>query len=632
MKKYFFYGSFLLWSATSFAQNQTDTTKIEGIIIEGNRIEIPFNQSSRNIQIITKEEIARYPVKSVNELLTYVGGVDLRQRGPFGTQADVSIDGGSFEQTLVLINGVKMINSQTAHNMLNMQIPLEAIDHIEILRGPAARMYGINSLTGAINIVTKKSSKSFVSVNNYAGTSFQKQETGDNNETGIYGGGGVQLTANLGTEKTNHLIAVSRDIYNGQRYNTAQNNNRLFYNGGVKFNENHSIQWLGGYAYSNFGANGYYAAPGDKNSQEIVKTGIVSVSSKHKFGNFTLTPRFSNRYDEDDYRYLKNNLKVGRSKHYTNASMAELNAGVKTKIGDFGLGWESRFETINSSNIGKHDRNNHGISAEYKGFYFEKLMVNAGAYVNYNTSFGWQVYPGVDVAYLFLPNWKLAFSAGSGQRIPSFTDLYLNQKPGNVGNPNLKPENAWQYEGNIQYTYKTLRVQAGYFYRDINQFIDWVRDSATVPYMPFNLGRNLVHGINARISQQLNFEGGHRFGYFASYNYLKPSYKSTGFAQSKYVLEALQNQVIVGVNYGYKGFGIQLNGRFIERIKNKPYALLDIRASYNIKGFTVYADVSNLLNAAYKEAGAVLMPPRWFSAGLKFTWTHHKIKTVSLEP
>lgn len=167
-----------------------------------------------------------------------------------------------------------------------------------------------------------------------------------------------------------------------------------------------------------------------------------------------------------------------------------------------------------------------------------------------------------------------------------------------------------------------MRVQAGYFYRDINQFIDWVRDSATAPYMPFNLGRNLVHGINAHISQQLVFGGDHRFGYFASYTFLKPSYQSTGFAQSKYVLEALQNQVIVGVNYGYKGFGIQVNGRFIERIKNKPYTLLDVRASYSIKGFTAYVDISNLLNAVYKEVGAVPMPPRWFSAGLKYTWEH----------
>jgi iron complex outermembrane receptor protein len=622
MKKSIFTIGIVFLGAIGFSQTEKDTVQLENLVVQGNRVQVPFSQSARNIQVITQEEIARYSIKSINELLSYVGGVDLRQRGPFGTQTDISIDGGTFEQTLILVNGVKMINSQTAHNMMNLPVPLDAIDHIEVLRGPAARIYGINSLTGAINIVTKKEKTSFVTVNSYAGSSFQKKEAGDGD--GIYAGGGVQATGNFGTEKTHQLLSFSKDNYNGQRYNTKQNNSRIYYEGGYDFNENHSIQWLGGYSYSNFGANGFYASPGDKNSQEIVQTGLVNISSKHKFGRFTLSPRFSNRYDDDDYRYFKDKLNVARSRHYTNAIMAEINAGVTTKIGDFGLGIESRFDQINSSNIGKHVRNNHGLYAEYKGFYWNKLMANAGAYVNYNSSYGWQVYPGVDVAYLFLPGWKLAFSAGSGQRIPSFTDLYLNQKPGNVGNPNLKPENAWQYEGNIQYAHKTLRVQAGYFFRDVSSFIDWTRDSVNVPYSPVNVGRNQVHGLNARVGQQLKFGENHRFGYSVSYTYLSPSFRSQPGVQSKYVLEALRNQLIVSVNYGFKGLMIQLNTRFIERIKNSPYAIMDVRVGYEIKGFTAYVDATNLFDARYKEAGAVPMPPRWINVGLKYKWQQAK--------
>lgn len=608
----------LLLTIHSFAQKPNDTTKIDEIVIQGNRIQIPFSQSSRDIQVITKEEIKRLPVKTVNELLGFVAGVDVRQRGPFGSQTDVSIDGGSFEQTLVLLNGVKLINSQTAHNTMNIPVPLDAIERIEVLKGPAARMYGINALTGAINIVTKSAKESFVAVNTYAGSGFQAKDTLEGK--GIYGGGGLQVTANYGSEKQSHLFTMSKDYYNGMRYNTAQDNNRIFYNGTYRINKNHSIQWLGGYNYSNFGANGFYASPGDKQSKEIVQTGLFSLSSSHKMGIFTLSPRISNRYDDDDYRYLRYNINKFRSRHYTNAIMAELNSSVHTKIGDFGLGVESRIEQINSSNIGKHNRNNQGISAEYKGFFWKKWVVNAGAYVNYNSSYGWQVYPGADMAYIFLPGWKLAISAGSGQRIPSFTDLYLNQKPGNVGNPNLKPENAWQYEGNIQYTRKTLKITAGYFFRDITSFIDWVRDSSNVPYSPLNIGKNRVQGATARISQQIQFKNDHVFGYFLSFNYLNPTYISTSGVQSKYVLEALRNQFIGGINYGYKGFSIQVNNHFIERIKNKGYNLLDVRIAYNIKGFTVYTDVSNLLNQSYKEAGAVPMPSRWYSLGFRYLW------------
>src|SRR5690554_7573193 len=101
------------------------------------------------------------PVSSLNEILNSINGVDVRQRGPFGTQADVSIDGGSFEQTMILWNGVKMGDAQTAHHSMNLPIPLEAIERIEVLKGPAARIYGINALTGAVNIVTKTSMSDF---------------------------------------------------------------------------------------------------------------------------------------------------------------------------------------------------------------------------------------------------------------------------------------------------------------------------------------------------------------------------------------------------------------------------------------------------------------------------------------
>ena len=76
---------------------------------------------------------------SINELLAYVGGLDIRQRGPFGGQADVSMDGGTFEQ-LCLIKWDKTLDDQTAHIMMSNPVPVEAIERIEVLRGAAARV------------------------------------------------------------------------------------------------------------------------------------------------------------------------------------------------------------------------------------------------------------------------------------------------------------------------------------------------------------------------------------------------------------------------------------------------------------------------------------------------------------
>jgi iron complex outermembrane receptor protein len=601
-----------------FAFPQKDTTVFNEVVIKRNRLDIPVEQATRNIEIITAEKIKQLPARTVNELLAYVGGVDIRQRGPFGNQADISIDGGSFEQTIVLINGVKLLDAQTAHNMMNMPLPLDAIDRIEVLRGPAARVYGINALTGAINIVTKKSKQAFVALNAYAGSSFESKEQGDGE--GIYGGGGLQLTGGFNTRKQNHLIALSQDSYNGQRYNTASNNTRIFYTGEHKINSKNALQWMGGYTHNDFGANGFYAAPGDIESNETVETTLFSVSSSHEFGRFTVSPRISNRYNEDDYRYFGKDADIGQSKHYANAMMAEINTSMKTTIGDFGLGLESRFDRINSSNIGRHTRDNHGISLEYRKIFWRKFIFSAGTYVNYNSDYDWQLYPGLDFAYRFSPHWKIFASAGSGQRIPSFTDLYLNQLPGNVGNPNIQPEDAWAYEANFQYSKNRLKIKGGYFYRSITNYIDWVRDMPSIPYSPVNIGENLVHGIHASASQQFEVKRKHKIGYNVNYTFLSPSYNSTEDVQSKYILESLRNQLILGLHYRYKSASIQINNRFIERELNDPYNLLSVRANYNLKDFSIYADVSNLLNAEYVEAGAVPMPPRWFTLGFRYIW------------
>lgn len=625
MKKVIFSLS-LLSTITTFAQqNNTDSriksTEVEEVIIQGNRLQTPFNESTRDIQIITQKQIRALPAKSLNEVLSFISGVDIRQRGPFGTQADISIDGGTSEQTLVLINGVKMLDAQSAHNIMNIPVPLSAIDHIEVIRGAAARIYGINALTGAVNIVTKKGKQSSVSADLQAGSSFKSKEEGDG--SGIYGGASAEITGIFGTEQQSQLFSIAQSDYNGQRYNSASKNTRLFYNGNYDFNENNSIQAMAGYARNHFGANGFYAAPGDVNSEEHTESSVFSLSSKHTFGNFTISPRISDRYGEDDYRYFKDNLSKGRSIHYTNALMLELNSSLKTTIGTFGFGIESRLEKINSSNIGEHQRDNHGMYAELKTSLGEKIRGTAGIYGNYNTDFGYQMYPGIDVAYLVNDFWKISTSIGSGQRIPSFSDLYLNQRPGNVGNDSLQPENAWNYEANVQYNKGSLQFKTGYFYRNITDFIDWVRENPSQPYSPNNLGTNQMQGIYGRLQQDFALAGEQSFGYELSYNYLNPSFETATENQSKYTLESLKHQLVAGVHYRINDFSVQVKNRWLKRELGNAYTISDVRLNYQLQKFLIYTEVTNLFDATYQEAGAVPMPPRWFGFGVKYQWTQH---------
>ncbi|QBQ40839.1 TonB-dependent receptor [Sphingobacterium psychroaquaticum] len=595
---------------------------IKEIIITENRLQIPFSKDNRNIEIMTAADIKKLPARSLNEVLPFLNGVDVRQRGPFGTQADVSIDGGSFEQTLILLNGIKVSDPQTAHHNLNLPIPLESIERIEVIRGAAARIYGINSLTGAINIVTKRVENSSITAHIYGGSSFKNRD--EEEKDGIYYGAGAQLGAAWYQEKHQHQLYYSKEKTNGQRYNTAAQNDKIHYQGNLTIDSRNQAEWMGSYMYNKFGANGFYAAPGDKESEEIVETVLASLATRHQLtDNLSLNPRISNRYNEDDYRYFRNDLSRARSRHYNNAFSMELNSRYQTSFGDFGLGWESRLERISSSNIGQHDRNNHGAYAEFRTEKFNKLIVNIGAYLNYNSQYGWQLYPGIDMGYQLDNRWKLVLNAGSSQRIPSFTDLYLKQ-PSNVGNAALSPENAWQIEGAIKYQHKGVTAHAGYFHRRIKSFIDWVRNDNTQPYQPFNMGNNIVNGVNTNINYTLGSVNHWFYQINLGYNYLHPSMETDPNLISKYQMENLKHQAKLVLSATQDRWSISLANRLNQRISNKSYFLSDALLSYTAGAFQVYADFQNLFDVTYIESMAIPMPGRWYNMGLRYQWNAKK--------
>ena len=621
MKTYLYIGVMMFCSFFSFAQ-QNDSLQvnkdaaISEILIYETRLQLSSSLKNRNLQILDKEQIKQLPVRSINELLTYVSGVDIRQRGPFGTQADVSIDGGSFEQNLVLLNGQKISDPQTGHNSLMIPVPIEAIERIEIVRGPSARLYGVNSLTGVVNIVTSNPKRDGVFAKLYAGTNFENDEEGNRE---LYNGRGIELGGTLVKEKHNHMLFGAHESGSGYRYNTAFHNNRLFYQGNLNPNDRNSMMLLGGWSRNSFGANGFYASPGDKESKEIVNTYLISMSGNHLVSDkFSLAPSVIYRYNHDDYRYYRNRLDVARSQHYSHALTSNLKGSYNTDFGTISAGAEMRYEDINSSNIGNHSRTNYGMYAELKSTLLNLLEYNIGAYINYNTAYGWQVFPGLDLSYDFDNHWKMVFSAGSSQRIPSFTDLYLDQKPGNMGNPIVEPEQSYQVELGSKYQSDNFQANAFIFYRDIADFIDWVRVTSNEPWQPHNSKLNETIGVNA--SAKYMIKGVNKtWTLGSSYTYLSPKIKGNdGFNFSKYAVESLRHQWVSTVNYRHHDFSALVAARYNERLTYKSYWITDVRLSYDFKKYQVFMDAQNIFDASYVEAGAVPMPGRWLTLGIQF--------------
>jgi len=603
-----------------YAQTKRDTViAIDEVVINENRFSTPVSKQNRNVYVIDQTTIAKLPGRSIQEILQYANGVDLRQRGPFGSQADISIDGGSFEQTVVLLNGTKVIDMQTAHNMFNLPIPVEAIERIEVIRGPAARIYGVNSLTGAINIVTKKPNASGILIDSYAGSNLEKDSEGTGD---TFYGRGIQVGGVLSKEKQQHSLFGSHDKSNGYRYNTGFENNKLLYLGDFQLGESNEIATSFGCINNGFGANGFYAAPGDKNSSEIVQTTLASVQSKHYLSErWTLMPRLSYRYNYDDYRYFGSaNLNAGRSQHYTNSFAAEVNTSYKTGAGEIGFGAEVRSDDIKSSNIGEHRRENFGVFAQYRTYLLERLNVNIGTYLNYNSDYKWQLYPGLDASYEVTPAFKVVGNIGTSQRIPSFTDLFLNQRPGNIGNPDLDPERAFQGELGFKVTKGNLTVNSYYFHRKISNFIDWTRMVDTDPWQSNNLGELVTKGINIRSAYTRDLSGKSRLSFNLGYSFLESDFRNADAdLDSKYLISSLKHQITNTIDMKYANFSMLFATRFNERMSGPSYWINDLRVSQSINKLTVYLDAQNIFNTTYFEVGAIPLPSRWYSLGVKFS-------------
>lgn len=619
-----FIGLSFLWQSTvTNAQSSSNKEQhaLDEIVIEDSRLQIPFPERNRDIVVLDTEVIKSLPVHSVNELLSYVAGIDIRQRGPQGGQADISINGGTFDETLVLLNGIKVIDPQTGHNMLNLPVSLTAIDRIEILKGAAASAYGINAMNGVINIITKQPEQSGILVSVDAGSSFAR----DSSNQKLYGAIGADVSAALTGKKTKHFLSFSTRQSSGYRYNTTMNNDKAYYQNQMKLGNKSSLQMMGGFVYNDFGANGFYAPPGDVESKEILQTGIAAIK-----GNFqpkpgwTLRPSVSYRYNHDDYIFIRQKPSVYENKHFTNVVDVSLNNNIRTAIGNLGIGLEYRKESINSNSLGDWSRDNYGFYAEFAFNKIRKLNIHAGAYLNYSPYFGWQLLPSVDAGYQLNDHWRLFANAGTGTRLPTYTDWYY-KGPENIGNPHLKPENAFHAEGGIKFNNQRLQASASYFYRVTDNFIDWVKDSLNGPWQPQNFQKINMPGISFSADYRL-LQGATEKGISIisglSYSWLNPHISSQNnqeFGYSHYALENLKNQIVARFNIGFLNyFNATITGRYEQRVNYKDYLLMDARLSGTFSSFQASISWNNLTNVTYIEAGAVPMPGSWLSVGLKW--------------
>ncbi|WP_018676498.1 TonB-dependent receptor [Riemerella columbina] len=605
MKKQIF-SVLLLSLSLSFVSAQETENSIDQVVLQGKFLNLPYKKVNENIEVITQKEIQQSPAQSLDDLLQQISGMDIRRRGVNGVQSDVSIRGGSFDQVLVLVNGVRMNDSQTGHNNMNFPVDLSAIDRIEVIKGPAASRFGQNAYAGVINIVTKAQLGKSVTIKAEGGD-FSTYELG--------------LVAQASNEKQSHLFQANSFSTEGYRYNTDAKINKVFYQNQFNIKDG-KIQFQAGFSEKKFGANGFYASPKFKDQYEETQASIVSLGYQQKHGALNLNANAYWRRGQDEYILIKQKPQIYRNHHIGNNIGGEFNASYASSLGTTGLGVELRKEFFvsynNNPKISMGDRERFVTQLFFEHHFSllnNQLQISPGiSWANYGKE-GNFFYPGINLGYDINNQHKVYAGVAKVHRIPTFTDLYYISGT-DEGNPNLKPESAISSEVGYRFMGKAIGFKLSGFMKQSNDAIDWVKKDMNDKWQVRNIGEINTKGIEVSLNQKVT----PWLKYDLDYTYLENEYQNPEQLLSKYALENLKHQFVGKLNIDFtKNLTNEWAYRYSERVNLGSYNLLDTKLTYHRNDYKLYLLINNLTNTEYTETNLVPMPKRWFHIGMSYT-------------
>ncbi len=609
------FGGSLSVGAQSVINIEADSIDLPAAVVIGNRVQVPLQSVGHTFDVLTRSDLAALPISSVVEALQFVPGLDLRQRGPRGVQADLSIRGGTFDQVLVLINGIRMADPQTGHHVLNIPVPLENVERIEVLKGPGARLYGQNAFAGAINIITRHPTEEGLTV----------RATG-----GDFGFAGFGVSGTLLRKGITHTLSYGRDLAAGYRENTDFDVANLFYQATLP-TDGGEFELLAALSDRDFGANGFYASATATQQAEAIQTSILALSHKLNGKRYRLTQRLAWRRNQDEYVFVRSNPSLYRNLHLSHTYGYDGYLSREGALGMTGVGVELQGVALASNLLGQRERLVANVLLEQAFSLADgRLTVTPGLTFNYLSDAGARTLPALDLLYKASDELKVYANAGLTYRVPTYTDLFY-EDPANVGNPDLVPERAYAFELGAQYDLRSWQVKGALWQRTGTNLIDYQRDTVEGSrWQPTNLNEVTFRGFEASVSAR-------RVATWlplvsAGYTYIDGRV-GTDFSevQSRYALEQLRHQFVARavVSLGDK---LSVSGglRYADRVNDplpspepgvdlptRDYTVVDLRIDYRRTAWNVFAEASNVNDAFYTQANGVPLPGRWARAGLE---------------
>ena len=589
-------------SHVAHAQNASPRPALlDPVVVTAARSAQPIADVLADITVIGAEEIERSGAQSLTELLQRQPGVEIIQNGGPGSVSSVLLRGANRGQTLVLIDGVRIASSSAGATSFEA-IPLDQIDRIEILRGPASSLYGADAIGGVIQVFTRRGDGA-PSGNISAG--YGNQGTWDV-KGGVGGTSGpvqfaVQAAAKASTgfnaipSPANFLYSPDRDGYRNQS---------LSANVGFTVVAGHelSAQFFRSRLDAQFDGGSSF------DDRTITINESWQVASKNRLASFWVS-RLSAGDGIDD---SKTQSGFGPSSFKTTQRQYAWQNELTLPVGALTAGYERREERlVTDAGFATTARDTDSLFAIYQ-VRADAHAVQTNLRRDDSSQFGGKTTGGIAYGYRFAPSLRVTAGYSTGFKAPSFNDLYF---PG-FSNPRLVPETAHNVEGGAYWNGNIagaiVEARAIGYRNRVSQLIIFQCD-ANFNCAPNNVDRATLEGVT------LGFDARTANGasVAASLDLQSPQDDATGRLLPRRARH--HGAVTLGYPVGALRFGAELIGsssRYDDsanRVRMGGYAIVNLVVEWaQSQGVTLFARAANVfdknyeLASGYATAGATL--------------------------
>lgn len=586
-------GAFSLSISAPAIAAQSQTTVNEHVVVTATATGVPFEQVTRSVDVITRDQIERLPARSVADVLRLVAGVDVRSRGERGVQTDFSLRGAAFGQTLVLVDGQRINDVQSGHHNGDIPVPLDQVERIEILQGAGSSLHGADAFGGTINVITR------------SGTIAPSARLGG----GQFGSVDAAAAATLTTGSVRHALAVDASHSDGfmfaRDFDVAT--------AGVRSTLGPHTRVFAGFTRKAFGANGFYgASPSKEWTNQFLAGGDHELTLRD---GWRMTMAASYRTHGD--RFLWDVRKPGQSEntHRTHAATGTVRATREMRRDlRLSLGAEAGGDWMQSSNLGDRSFARESGFAEVQWHPSAAVTIVPAARVDHYSRFGSAASPSLSAGWWVSSRVKVRGAAGRAFRVPTFTELYYTD-PNHQASGALEPERSLATEAGVDWLPAAgWLARATVFDRRDRDIIDWVRPSTLVKWQTTNVQRVNTRGIELGAQRSLGGRGGTLLG--VQYVWLRSDPEGLDML-SKYLLE-YSKHTLVGSGSVVLPLGVSWGQRleYRARYDGQTYWLAETRVGRRVRRVEVYVEATNLFNESYQEIAGVIAAPRWVRAGL----------------